>query len=654
MEERLEASGKAPHVVKVMCLKELPKQAAPQNGMQQPGDSLPQRWMAQCQEFLKALACHCSGWGNSPKLGPWANTKAFLESFEQVAEACQWPSGEWAARLLPALSGEAKQAFNNLEARDREDYGKVKAAILRGEANRMETLRQHFRQFRYQEVEDPGRIYGQLRELCHQWLKPETHTKEQILELLILEQFLAILPEEIQSRIRLWDPETSTQTVADEFLLSPQEAKTWEWQVPLEEVSLSPSEAEGSPQRQNYTEAKEEADEDLCLLANGVMSPSHPSLVPPPEEMAEAGLTERSVNVNDTTVPLDHAEWAALNPPQGTMHWEVMQENSEDIRPLGGFVIPKPEAISQMEQGEMVFSQDSEEGEALPDDISGDEEPLKIKKEDSQRGSREPEEIYSMSLEISQGKASLVAEIHEQGYESEGQQRKRPAEGWVACTEIAGRHTATKDPARHTRVNRFLHSRGGKWYRCKSGLLTNQLLHSGVTPYECLVCGKRFQKKNYLAKHQRIHVRPKVYQCSECGESFNWREGFVRHRGTHTGEKPHECSQCGKCFSQRESLIRHEKIHTGKKPYECPECGKNFCRRDSLVRHQKIHTGEKPYECHECGKSFNQKEVLLRHQRIHTGEKPYKCHECGESFTQRAILNRHEKTHMAEKALLLL
>ncbi|XP_053145230.1 uncharacterized protein LOC128342206 isoform X4 [Hemicordylus capensis] len=454
MEERLEAAGKAPHVIKVTCLKDLPKRAAPQNGKQQPEDGVPQQWVAQCQEFLKALDSHCSGWGNrQTKLGPWDDAKAFLASFEQVAEACQWPRGEWVARLLPALSGETKQAYNQLEARDKGDYEKVKAAILQGEAHQMETLRQLFRQFRYQEVEDPRRIYGQLRELCHQWLKPEKHTKEQILDLLILEQFLAILPQDIQSRIRSWDLETSSQIVAEEFLTNPPEAKTWEWQVPLEEVSMNPSEAEGAPQGQIYTEAKKKAEEDLCLLASGIMSPSHPSSVLPPEEqeVAGAGLTEGPVNLNGVTVALENAEWAVLNPSQGTMHWEVMQENSEDISSLGGFVIPKPEVVSQMEQEEMVFVHDSEDGKGFPGSLSGDEEPHKIKKENFQEGRSEPEEIYSMSLEISHGKASLVAEIHEQGCESNRHPGKKPLEGWNETIGVSEGHMAAKETSRHAR-----------------------------------------------------------------------------------------------------------------------------------------------------------------------------------------------------------
>ncbi|XP_054831586.1 zinc finger protein with KRAB and SCAN domains 1-like isoform X2 [Eublepharis macularius] len=614
-EDQVKTTDKVPNVIKEASLKELPRQTDSQKSEQQLEGGLLWEQAAQCQEFLKALDAHCLGWGN-PQLirrGPWEDTKVFLDSFEQVAQACQWPREEWAARLLPALSGEAQQAFSSLEARDKKDYGKVKAAILRREANRMETLRQHFRQFRYREVEDPRRIYGQLRELCHRWLRPERHSKEQILELLILEQFLAILPQEVQSKIRARDLEAGTPVVAGEFPMSPPEAKGWEWQVPLEELAVSP-ETKGVPQRQSYTEAQEKADGDLCLPGSRGMSTSHPSSVLPPEnpDVAEDGLDEEPEHLNEMNMSLDNADWAMLNSSQGTLHWEVMQENSEDISSLG------------------------------------DEDLSEIKEEYSPEENSESEEIYSMSLEISQGKASLIAEIHEQGCDSDGKK------GWnESVKDVEGPNTM-KDAVRHTRLNKFFHSKAGKWYHCKSGHVPNQMIPGGASLHECLVCGKRFQKKNYLAKHQRIHVRPKLFQCSECGESFNWREGFIRHRGTHTGEKPHECTQCGKYFSQRESLIRHEKIHTGKKPYECSECGKNFCRRDSLVRHQKIHTGEKPYECSECGKSFNQREVLIRHQRIHTGEKPYECQQCGESFTQRAILNRHEKIHLEERDFLII
>ncbi|XP_048347451.1 uncharacterized protein LOC125429909 [Sphaerodactylus townsendi] len=257
---------------------------------------LQQRWEGQWQDLAKTLQPPCLGLRNSLPLEhePWDDTNAFLASFEQVARACQWPREEWAARLLPALSGEAQQAFGRLEARDREDYGKVKAAILRGEANRMETLRQHFRQFRSQEMEDPRRIYSQLQELCCQWLRPERHSKEQILELLILEQFLAILPPELQSWIKASSPENCTQAaaLAEDFLLSHQGADMGAWPVPLQEKAVNSLETQGTPlifsQRQIQGEMNdvEIGSTDMTTAALCVMFHSQIHILPCPFSLA--------------------------------------------------------------------------------------------------------------------------------------------------------------------------------------------------------------------------------------------------------------------------------------------------------------------------------------------------------------------------------
>ncbi|XP_034841708.1 piggyBac transposable element-derived protein 1 [Mirounga leonina] len=77
-----------------------------------------------------------------------------------------------------------------------------------------ELCRLRFRQFCYQEVTGPREALAQLQELCCQWLQPETHSKEQIVELLVLEQFLTILPEELQARVRERPPESGEQAVA--------------------------------------------------------------------------------------------------------------------------------------------------------------------------------------------------------------------------------------------------------------------------------------------------------------------------------------------------------------------------------------------------------------------------------------------------------
>uniref|UniRef100_G1PXN5 SCAN box domain-containing protein n=1 Tax=Myotis lucifugus TaxID=59463 RepID=G1PXN5_MYOLU len=65
-----------------------------------------------------------------------------------------------------------------------------------------ESFRQHFRNFHYQEAAGPRVAVGQLQELCRQWLRPDIHSKEEILDLLVLEQFLNILPRDTQTQIK--------------------------------------------------------------------------------------------------------------------------------------------------------------------------------------------------------------------------------------------------------------------------------------------------------------------------------------------------------------------------------------------------------------------------------------------------------------------
>uniref|UniRef100_A0A452TAP7 SCAN box domain-containing protein n=1 Tax=Ursus maritimus TaxID=29073 RepID=A0A452TAP7_URSMA len=92
-----------------------------------------------------------------------------------------------------------------------------------------EVWRLRFRQFQYRVAGGPHRALGQLWMLCRQWLRPEAHSKEQMLELLVLEQFLSALPSKMRTWVQSQGPRTCREAaslVEDLTQMSQQEDDT--------------------------------------------------------------------------------------------------------------------------------------------------------------------------------------------------------------------------------------------------------------------------------------------------------------------------------------------------------------------------------------------------------------------------------------------
>ncbi|KAM4842845.1 zinc finger protein 287 isoform 3-T4 [Thomomys bottae] len=193
----------------------------------------------------------------------------------------------------------------------------LKSRLLRD----TETCRQNFRNFPYPNLAGPRKALSQLRELCLKWLRPEIHSKEQILELLVLEQFLTILPGEVRTWVKSQYPESSEEVVTLVEDLT---------QILEEEAP------------QNSVLCQETPEED----------PSHAFQ----EGWFSDLVTKESVTFKDVAVDITQEDWELMRPVQKELYKTVTLQNYWNMVSLG-LTVYRPTVIPILEEPWMVIKE---------------------------------------------------------------------------------------------------------------------------------------------------------------------------------------------------------------------------------------------------------------------------------------------------------
>uniref|UniRef100_A0A9L0SRV4 Zinc finger with KRAB and SCAN domains 4 n=1 Tax=Equus caballus TaxID=9796 RepID=A0A9L0SRV4_HORSE len=415
-----------------------------------------------------------------------------------------------------------------------------------------ERLRQRFRGFRYPEAEGPREALSRLRELCRLWLRPEMHSKEQILELLVLEQFLTILPGDLQTWVREQHPESGEEVVVLlEYLERQLDEPMSQGLLKMEDVALTltPGWTQlDSPQVNFFRDERQNCG---GLISLGGETQTKIRDLPPDEDHPEEEPGKIPSHLGEAVGQTP----TRVEPGEQEGRLQRKQKNAAGSRRHYCHECGKS------------FAQSS--GLTKHRRIHTGEKPY------------ECEDCGKTFI----GSSALV--IHQRVHTGE-----KPYECEDCGKVFSHSSNLIKHQRTHTGEKPYECDDCGKTFSQSCSLLEHHRIHTGEKPYQCNMCGKAFRRNSHLLRHQRIHGDNNV-QNPDHGESWESQARMESQEGHIEAPVSYKCNECERSFTRNRSLIEHQKIHTGEKPFQCDACGKGFTRTSYLVQHQRSHVGKK-------------------------------------------------------------
>lgn len=525
---------------------------------------------------------------------PRSESDTSMMAFDQKPKGNMSPEDRVTPLLAPLLPRRTQSDCQGLPCGAGDDSTCLKKELLEPPRMSAERYRQMFRSLTFTKGAKPLVIANQLHNWCSKWLKPELRSPADIVELIVVEQFIQILPVAVQEWLRLHKVasiDITVQLVEDYFS--------------REVCSLEPE--DGRSVTKSLLRKKDIPDEG----SGTVKSVKIPN---------KATLSDENVRMDDS--PADEKPFVRGRfgfKMQRTAKSTGSDIESSETSPGSndcGFQYHKRTEHPFPENGSLGRLGDQTEKPEPQSVLSGIAE--------SKSCSPPTETSFANDQELCYEDAARDGADEMAGYDSDVRLLISPEP--YPCTYIC--------------------SECGKNFKTNAYLNIHKRIHTGAKPHKCAECGKRFNQKTELVLHQRKHTGERPFKCVECEKSFIRNSDLIVHRRLHTGERPYKCTDCEEGFIRSSLLTMHQKrYHMGQKGFTCRECKETFTTSSLLTIHQEVHAVHRSYLCSLCGKAFSHKSQLIIHHRTHTGERLYACDQCGKGFHRRKALTLHRKIH---------